>query len=57
MSDEIKKTNEEIKENTENTQEGVISDDAAEAADGGISKITVDPRYIFGKDISIDTFK
>lgn len=34
MSDEIKKINDEIK-NIENTQEGAISDDAAEAVAGG----------------------
>ena len=36
MADEIKKTTDEVKENIENTQEGAISDDAAEDVVGGI---------------------
>ena len=35
MADEIKKTIDEVKENTANTQEGVIPDDAGETAAGG----------------------
>ena len=35
MADEIKKTTDEVKENTANTPEGAIPDDAAETVAGG----------------------
>ena len=35
MADEIKKTTDEVKENIENTQEGVMPDDAAKDVVGG----------------------
>ena len=38
MADEIKKTTDEVKENTANTPEGAIPDDAAEAVAGGFIK-------------------
>ena len=37
MADKIKKTTDEVKENTANTPEGAISDDAAEAVAGGFT--------------------
>ena len=52
MADDIKKTNDEVKENTTNTtdtQEGAISDDAAEAVAGGRVSERSKPEFLKNK--------
>ncbi len=41
MADEIKKTTDEVKENTANTPEGAIPDDAAETVVGGFKPTNI----------------
>ena len=49
MADEIKKTNDEVKENIENTKEGAMPDDAAEAVAGGFQSERSKPEFLKNK--------
>ena len=46
MADEIKKITDEVKENIENTQEGVMPDDTAEAVAGGFQSERLKPEFL-----------